>query len=101
MLKIYSKNEKLRQQLAEKEIIQTLRQILTPFFSRTPTLHIQRYLLNLQQKLLFFSSLTKTRSICILTGRSRSVYRSFRLSRIKLREYANAGYFTGLSKASW
>jgi len=100
MLKIYSKNEKLRQQLAKKEIIQTLRQIVTPFFLRQPTPHIQRYLLNLQQKLMFSSSLTKTRSICILTGRSRSVYRSFRLSRIKLREYANAGYFTGLSKAS-
>ena len=100
MLKIYSKNEKLRQQIAKKEMIHILRQILTPFFSRTPTPHIQRYLLNLQQKLMFSSSLTKSRSICILTGRSRSVYRSFRLSRIKLREYANAGYFTGLSKAS-
>jgi ribosomal protein S14 len=29
------------------------------------------------------------------------VYRFFRLSRMKVREYANAGYFTGVTKASW
>jgi small subunit ribosomal protein S14 len=49
----------------------------------------------------FRLSFTKVRSICFLTGRSRSVYRAFRLSRLKIREYAALGYFTGLSKASW
>ena len=63
--------------------------------------HFYRYYLNWQSKLAFRSSFTKTRTICFLTGRSRSVYRSFHLSRLKLREFGAAGYFTGLSKASW
>ena len=98
MLKITSKNEKLRQQIIKKEITQVLRNILLPFVYRK--LHVKRYVLNVQQKLLFASTLTKTRTICLLTGRSRSVYRSFRLSRLKIREYAASGYFTGLAKAS-
>ena len=60
-----------------------------------------RYCLNWQSKLLSPSWFTKSRTICILTGRSRSVYRAFRLSRLKIRSYAAAGHFIGLSKASW
>ena len=61
----------------------------------------QRYCVHWQAKLLSHSSFTKTRSICFLTGRSRSVYRFFKLSRLKIRSYAAAGHFVGLSKASW
>ena len=61
----------------------------------------QRYCLNWQSKLLFQASFTKARTICFLTGRSRSVYRAFHLSRLKIRAYAATGYFVGLSKASW
>jgi len=63
-------------------------------------LQIRKYIQNLQPQLLAKNSFTKVRSICILTGRSRSVYRAFKMSRIKLREYASQGYFTGISKAS-
>lgn len=98
MLKITSKNEKLRQQIVKKEMTHVLRKVLLYFLCRN--LHVKRYVLNIQQKVLFASTLTKTRTICLLTGRSRSVYRSFRLSRLKIREYAASGYFTGLSKAS-
>jgi ribosomal protein S14 len=100
MLKLISKNEKLRSQLVKKEAPQILCKISFPFFFRNSNPQVERYLINLQQKLLFSSTFTKTRNICILTGRSRSVYRSFRISRIKFREYANAGYFTGVAKAS-
>jgi ribosomal protein S14 len=100
MLKISSKNEKLRKQIVQTEMTPILRQIVSRLFFRNKTSHIQRYLVDVQHRVLFTSSFTKVRNICILTGRNRSVYRSFRLSRIKLREYANAGYFTGLSKAS-
>ncbi len=41
------------------------------------------------------------RNRCELTGRSRSVYRKFKLSRIKLRELGVAGRVPGLTKASW
>ncbi len=47
------------------------------------------------------SSQTKIRNRCILTGRSRGVYKMFRLSRIKFRELASQGMLPGVQKASW
>lgn len=47
------------------------------------------------------ASPVRLRRRCILTGRSRGVYRKFRLSRIKLRELAMVGQIPGLTKASW
>jgi len=38
---------------------------------------------------------------CVLTGRSRSVYKKFKLSRIMFRELALKGLLTGVRKASW
>ncbi len=38
---------------------------------------------------------------CELTGRSRGVYRKFRVSRIMLRELAHKGMIPGMRKASW
>jgi ribosomal protein S14 len=100
MLKINSKTEILRKKVSKKKFIRNLYYILNPFFVQISNPQIKKYFFNLQQKLLFMSSITKTRSICILTGRSRSVYRTFRVSRLKLKHYANEGYFVGLSKAS-
>jgi small subunit ribosomal protein S14 len=100
MLKINKKNENLRRNLHQKEFLRLVLKSLQPFFYKIANSQ-KKYLLNLQSQLLVNSNITKVRSICILTGRSRSVYRSFKLSRLKLREYGQAGYFTGLSKASW
>lgn len=38
---------------------------------------------------------------CELTGRSRAVYRKFRISRIMLRKLALEGKIPGMRKASW
>lgn len=47
------------------------------------------------------ASPTRYRRLCKLTGRSRSVYRKFKVSRIKLRELALEGKIPGMRKASW
>ena len=47
------------------------------------------------------SAKVRVRNLCALTGRSRSVYRKFGLSRIKLRELASAGQLPGVIKSSW
>ena len=47
------------------------------------------------------ASPTRVRNLCELTGRSRSVYRKFKISRIKLRELALQGKIPGMRKASW
>jgi small subunit ribosomal protein S14 len=41
------------------------------------------------------------RNRCQLTGRSRAVYRKFKLTRHKFRELAHKGLLPGVSKASW
>jgi small subunit ribosomal protein S14 len=47
------------------------------------------------------SSPTRIRNRCELTGRPRSVYRKFKLSRIALRELASTGQIPGMVKSSW
>ena len=47
------------------------------------------------------SSATRIRNRCELSGRSRSVYRKNKLSRIALRELGSKGLVPGLVKSSW
>ncbi len=57
-----------------------------------------------QQKWFFFnqnSSLTRIKNLCVLTGRSKSIYRLFKISRIQLRKLASEGFLPGVSKYSW
>jgi len=43
----------------------------------------------------------RLRRRCQVTGRPHGVFRKFKLSRIKLREYGMVGDVPGLKKASW
>src|ERR1700761_255953 len=105
MLKINCRNENLSRRMVKKEVTRLVYQLILCFFCQTFALpkqkFIQKYFFNCQLKFLTSSSFTKIRTLCFLTGRSRSVYRAFRLSRLKIREYAALGYFPGLTKASW
>jgi small subunit ribosomal protein S14 len=47
------------------------------------------------------SSFTRIRNRCSITGRPRSYYRYFGLSRITFREMALSGCLAGVTKASW
>ena len=47
------------------------------------------------------SSPTRSHLRCEITGRSKGVYRKFKISRIMLRELALAGKIPGRRKASW
>tara|TARA_B100000686_G_C16524637_1_gene829049 strand:- start:127 stop:432 length:306 start_codon:yes stop_codon:yes gene_type:complete len=47
------------------------------------------------------SSSIRVRNRCMLTGRTRGVYRKFGLSRIKLRELSMTGNLPGVVKSSW
>lgn len=58
----------------------------------------------IQQKFFFFnqnSSITRIKNICILTGRSRSIYRYFKISRIQLRKYISEKFLPGFFKYNW
>ena len=47
------------------------------------------------------SSRVRIRNRCALTGRARSYYRKFKLSRIALRDLASNGQIPGMVKSSW
>ena len=47
------------------------------------------------------SSKIRLRNRCAITGRPRGFYRTFKLSRIMLREMAGSGLLPGVRKASW
>jgi small subunit ribosomal protein S14 len=47
------------------------------------------------------SSKTRQRNRCAVTGRPRSYYRKFNLSRIALRDLASRGELPGVTKSSW
>lgn len=47
------------------------------------------------------ASVVRIRNRCILTGRPRSVYRRWRISRIKIRELMAENKIPGLRKSSW
>ena len=47
------------------------------------------------------SAKERIRNRCELTGRSRGVYRKFKLSRICLRDLASRGQIPGMTKSSW
>jgi small subunit ribosomal protein S14 len=45
-------------------------------------------------------SISRLKNRCIISGRGRSVYRDFRLTRIQLRHLASFGYLMGIKKSS-
>ena len=47
------------------------------------------------------SSRVRVKNRCIITGRAKSVYKNFRVSRIILKQFGLSGRIPGLQKASW
>lgn len=47
------------------------------------------------------ASPVRVRNRCLITGRPRSFYRKFKMSRIALRELAASGQIPGMVKSSW
>jgi small subunit ribosomal protein S14 len=53
------------------------------------------------QKLPRDSSVTRLKNRCMFTGRARSYYRKFGVSRLVFREMALRGEIPGIKKSSW
>jgi small subunit ribosomal protein S14 len=47
------------------------------------------------------SSKVRLSNRCIITGRTHSVLRIFRMARIKIKELTTIGFINGLKKSSW
>jgi len=103
MVKNNFQSQNLKKRLPRKEMILILHYLFRSFLKKKKFSagRFNSYLAHYNANLLFQSAFSKARTICFLTGRSRSVYRTFHLSRLKLREFAATGCFSGLAKASW
>jgi len=44
---------------------------------------------------------TRVQNRCIVTGRRHGIYRKFKISRIKLKEFVSKGILPGVRKSSW
>jgi len=83
--KFFNKRKKLKEQVMKKNL------------SIEERFKIQSKLNELPRD----SSKIRVRNRCELTGRTRGVYRKFRLSRIKIRELSMSGALPGVIKSSW
>lgn len=89
-LHLSKKYEKIRLQYKEK-IHNRKKYLLKERFE------IQKLLHNLPRN----SSKVRIRNRCIITGRSRGIYRIFMISRILIRKMASEGKLPGIIKSSW
>ncbi len=99
MKALLEKDKKRRTSFANKEV----QRLILLYLIRNQKLSAsQRLLLTLRlQQISRDSSLVRLKNRCILTNRSKGVYREFRLSRIRLREMLANGLIPGYKKAVW
>jgi small subunit ribosomal protein S14 len=93
------RDQKRRLQLSKFELKRLQYKALCQ--DRNLTADLRSYGALILSKLPRNSSKTRIRNRCIITGRPRSVYKLFRVSRIVFRELASQGNLLGISKSSW
>lgn len=59
------------------------------------------YFFQILKKFSKFTATSSYRRYCIFTGYTKSVYRSFKLSRHQCKRYASNGYLVGMRKSSF
>lgn len=91
----YNKNYLERKLYNNKEIEKRLLKILYL------NLKMVFFKLKLLKKIFKMKIPNRFINLCIVTGRSRSVFTKFKVSRIILRDLSAKGCFFGLKKASW
>ena len=97
--------KKLKKNIKQRYLFQTFekKRLILKIISKNLNFN-QNLRWKAQQKYFFFhhnSSLTRIKNICVLTGRSKSIYRLFKISRIQLRKLASKGFLPSVSKYSW
>lgn len=99
MQKIIQKNFKQRRIFREFEKKRLILQIISKnsFFD-------YNIINKVKQKFFFLennSSISRIKNRCIITGRGKKVFRFFKLTRHKLKEFSSKGLLPGVSKHIW
>ncbi len=99
MKALLEKDKKRRRIFANKEV---QRLILLFLIRNTKLSAAQRLLLTQRLQVISRdSSIVRLKNRCVLTNRSKGVYRQFRMSRVRLREMLANGLIPGYKKAVW
>jgi len=96
----YSSDFKQRKVFRLSEIYKTVLQFILLYLKKISQVLCFVIIKLLHKHLCNFSYVCRIKNYCIVTGRSRSVYRHFKVSRIHLRYLGSEGLFFGLKKAS-
>lgn len=99
MKKQIKKNKKQRVLFKEFELTQLILKSISKNFKLPKQLRWE--IKDNNFKLDMNSSITRIKNRCILTGRSKSIYRFFKLSRLQLRLLASKSLLPGVNKYNW
>jgi small subunit ribosomal protein S14 len=92
-------NDKNKRRLfLKKELFHRLLKLLLLFENKS---NIKQIIMYSYFKLSRIKYKSQIKNYCVVSGRSRSIYRNFKVSRILVRELSSLGLFFGLKKASW
>ena len=102
MLKFAPKNNKQLQIAYSKEDSIIIYRLILSLTGQSKNINtsVRKYLLTYHSYYKPYSSFSRNRLICSMTGKTRSVYRYFQLSRMKIRQQVGFGMFRGVSKSS-
>lgn len=100
MDKLIIKDRKARRRYASNAIFRRALQYIchSDFYSSNVRLAASHRLSSLSKKR---AKKTRFLNCCILSGRSKAVYKDFRLSRVMFRNLAHEGKLYGVTKSSW
>ena len=95
----YIRDTKKREFFKKAEVFQLVLKTLF-FFRKVSVLKavVQKRFLG---DLFLYACKVRIKNFCVITGRSRGIYKFFRVSRIQIRVLGASGLFFGLKKASW
>lgn len=99
MVSFFFRNYKKQEQFQKFEFQQKILRSLI-FNSKLSAL-VRRKLSWQYSRLCFLSSFVFIKNQCILSGRFKSIYRFFNLSRLVIKAFFKLKYLPGLAKSSW
>lgn len=101
MRKFPTKDKRYRHNFSKTELTRFCINVLlnSDFFSKEQKQYLVSF--RMTKKIKSISSLTRIRNGCVNTGRTGSVTRVTRLSRMQFKNLASEGSLVGFSKASW
>lgn len=97
--KYIQKDIKIRQNVKKNEDLRlSLKAMHNSLFLNPKNRYLASIKMSMKKKTI---SPTRVRNRCVLTGRSRGIYKFLKISRIMVKDLASKGLLPGIKRASW